>query len=182
MKLTDGQIKAILNRPATEFEIKPYPVKIEGIAVDLTLADGFRFMIASDEPIDLQSGVIEEAYGPLIHVQEKGIVIEPGDFLLGITAETVKIPKHMVGILDGKSTLARLGLCVHVTAGRIDPGWNGNIVLEFFNAGKRSLLLRPGMKIAAISFENLGRNVDIGYGDRLDARYTAQHVTQGAKC
>lgn len=72
-----------------------------------------------------------------------------------MTFESVTLPADLVGWLDGRSSLARLGLMVHVTAHRIDPGWSGRIVLEFFNAGKLPLALRPGMMIGALSFEPL---------------------------
>lgn len=70
-----------------------------------------------------------------------------------MTLESVTLPADLVGWLDGRSSLARLGLMVHVTAHRIDPGWSGCIVLEFYNSGKLPLALRPGMLIGALSFE-----------------------------
>jgi dCTP deaminase len=76
--------------------------------------------------------------------------------------------------LDGRSSLARLGLMVHVTAHRIDPGWSGNIVLEFFNSGKLPLALRPGMAIGAISFETMSGPARRSYRKRSDAKYRDQ--------
>ena len=64
------------------------------------------------------------------------LFIHPGELVLGATLEAVTVPDDLVGWLDGRSSLARLGLMVHVTAGRIDPGWQGQIVLEFYNNGK----------------------------------------------
>ena len=74
---------------------------------------------------------------------------------LATTLESVKLPANIIGWLDGRSSLARLGLMVHVTAHRIDPGWEGKIVLEFYNSGKLPLALRPNMVIGALSFEVL---------------------------
>ena len=79
-----------------------------------------------------------------------------------------------MGWLDGRSSLARLGLMVHVTAHRIDPGWSGNIVLEFYNSGKLPLALRPMMKIGALSFEVLSRSAEKPYNARVDAKYKGQ--------
>jgi hypothetical protein len=93
---------------------------------------------------------------------------------VGCTAETIEIPKTLVGWLDGRSTLARFGLLVHVTAHRVDPGWNGKVVLEFYNAGAWPLRLQPGMKIGAMSFEEINGRIDVGYGDRADASYQNQ--------
>lgn len=84
------------------------------------------------------------------------------------------MPANIVGWLDGRSSLARLGLMVHVTAHRIDPGWEGKIVLEFFNAGKLPLALRPNMAIGALSFEVLSGNALRPYNSRKDAKYKNQ--------
>ena len=101
-------------------------------------------------------------------------VLHPGELALGITQVLVSIPDDLVGWFDGRSSLARLGLMVHVTAHRIDPGWEGNIVLEFFNSGKMPLALRPGMVIGAISFESLSGPALRPYKKRTDAKYRNQ--------
>src|SRR5690606_3953987 len=103
--------------------------------------------------------------------------LHPGELALAVTFESVTLPADLVGWLDGRSSLARLGLMVHVTAHRIDPGWSGRIVLEFFNAGKLPLALRPGMMIGALSFEPLTGPADRPYNRRQDAKYRDQ---QGA--
>ena len=79
-----------------------------------------------------------------------------------------------MGWLDGRSSLARLGLMVHVTAHRIDPGWSGQIVLEFFNGGKLPVALRPGMCIGAINFETMSGPAIRPYNKRLNAKYRDQ--------
>lgn len=100
-----------------------------------------------------------------------------GELALAVTLESVTIPDDLVGWLDGRSSLARLGLMVHVTAHRIDPGWQGRIVLEFYNSGKLPLALRPGMLIGALSFEPLSGPAARPYNSRQDAKYRGQ---QGA--
>lgn len=101
----------------------------------------------------------------------------PGELALAVTLESVTLPADLVGWLDGRSSLARLGLMVHVTAHRIDPGWSGCIVLEFYNSGKLPLALRPGMLIGALSFEPLSGPAARPYNRREDAKYRNQ---QGA--
>ena len=91
-----------------------------------------------------------------------------------MTHESVTLPADIVGWLDGRSSLARLGLMVHVTAHRIDPGWSGQIVLEFYNSGKLPLALRPLMKIGALSFETLSEPCQRPYSRRADAKYKDQ--------
>jgi dCTP deaminase len=100
--------------------------------------------------------------------------LHPGELALAITHESVTLPADIVGWLDGRSSLARLGLMVHVTAHRIDPGWSGNIVLEFFNSGKLPLALRPFMKIGALSFETMSGPAASPYNRRKNAKYKGQ--------
>lgn len=85
----------------------------------------------------------------------KGPFIERGEFMLATTLETIRIPKDMVGRVEGRSTLARLGLVVHVTAGFIDPGFEGQITLEMVNFGPHRIYLKPGMRICQVCFEKL---------------------------
>ena len=93
---------------------------------------------------------------------------------LATTLESVKLPANIIGWLDGRSSLARLGLMVHVTAHRIDPGWEGKIVLEFYTSGKLPLALRPNMVIGALSFEVLSGPAARPYTSRKDAKYKHQ--------
>ena len=106
--------------------------------------------------------------------KDEALYIHPGELILGATMESVSIPDNLVGWLDGRSSLARLGLMVHVTAGRIDPGWEGQIVLEFYNNGKLPLALRPEMVICAMSFETLSSPAQRPYNKRENAKYRGQ--------
>ena len=110
----------------------------------------------------------------IVVADDKSFFLHPGELALAVTYESVTLPANIVGWLDGRSSLARLGLMVHVTAHRIDPGWSGNIVLEFFNSGKLPLALKPGMKIGAISFEVLSDFAEKPYNSRADAKYRGQ--------
>lgn len=100
--------------------------------------------------------------------------LHPGELALGITIEKVSLPSDIVGWVDGRSSLARVGLMVHITAHTIDPGWDGRITLEFANMGRLPLALRPGMKICAISFEVLSSPTSRPYTRKQGAKYGAQ--------
>ena len=113
----------------------------------------------------------------IILTGDEAFFLHPGELALAVTLESVSIPDDLIGWLDGRSSLARLGLMVHVTAHRIDPGWQGKIVLEFYNSGKLPLALRPGMLIGALSFEPLSGPAARPYNRREDAKYKGQ---QGA--
>lgn len=109
--------------------------------------------------------------------EDEAFFLHPGQLALAVTHESVTLPANIVGWLDGRSSLARLGLMVHVTAHRIDPGWSGRIVLEFYNSGRLPLALRPHMPIGALSFETLSGPAEKPYNKRADAKYKNQ---QGA--
>jgi len=101
--------------------------------------------------------------------------LSPGSFALGATQERVRVPRWAVGRLEGKSSLARLGLLVHSTAGFLDPGFEGTITLELFNLSPRTLVLTPGMKIAHLSFDRLSSPAERPYGTPgLGSRYQGQ--------
>ena len=98
--------------------------------------------------------------------------LQPGEFILGSTEEYVTIPRDLVAQVDGKSSLGRLGIAIHITAGFVDPGFNGNVTLEIKNVSDKPLLLRWNMPIAQIVFFTLTSPVERGYGDEgLNSHY-----------
>ncbi|WP_396586653.1 dCTP deaminase [Bermanella sp. R86510] len=185
MRLSDGDIELALEEGRIKLNPNPGVDAISGISVDLRLSNSFRvFSNNTASYLDL-SGDREELNKNIDRVMSKEIVLEqdeplfihPGELVLGSTLESVEIPDNLVGWLDGRSSLARLGLMVHVTAGRIDPGWKGQVVLEFYNLGKMPLALRPNMTICALSFETLTSPAKRPYHARVNAKYKNQ---QGA--
>ncbi|MFC3094895.1 dCTP deaminase [Alteromonas sediminis] len=182
MRLCDKDIYDHLQRGDIKIDPTPDYSEISGVTVDIRLGNKFRVFEDHAAPyIDL-SGPKSEVQEALNSVMSdeielplgKAFFLHPGELALAITHESVTLPSDIVGWLDGRSSLARLGLMVHVTAHRIDPGWSGNIVLEFFNSGKLPLALRPLMKIGALSFEKLSNPAEKPYNARLDAKYKGQ--------
>ncbi|MFA9499647.1 dCTP deaminase [Mannheimia sp. E30BD] len=182
MRLCDTDIKRYLDEGIISITPRPSDDKISGATADVRLGNSFRVFREHNTPyIDL-SGPREEVTAQLNKVMSDEIIISdgeafflhPGELALATTLESVSLPANIVGWLDGRSSLARLGLMVHVTAHRIDPGWEGKIVLEFFNAGKLPLALRPNMAIGALSFEVLSGNAAKPYNARKDAKYKNQ--------
>jgi dCTP deaminase len=182
MRLSDQHIIAALNEGRIGVDPRPEDDSISGVSVDLHLGDRFRVFSSHTTPhIDL-SGTREEMNRAIDQVMsdeiqvtgEEPFFLHPGELALGATLESVTLPDDIVGWLDGRSSLGRLGLMVHVTAHRIDPGWGGNIVLEFYNSGKLPLALRPGMSIGAISFETMSGPALRPYRKRTDAKYRDQ--------
>lgn len=182
MRLCDKDIESLLEQGKIIIEPKPDSSMISGVSVDIRLGNEFRVFQDHTAPyIDL-SGPKEEMQKAMDSVMSDEIVIpdgeafflHPGELALAVTYESVTLPDDIVGWLDGRSSLARLGLMVHVTAHRIDPGWSGQIVLEFYNSGKLPLALRPKMKIAALNFETMSSSALRPYNKRNDAKYKGQ--------
>jgi dCTP deaminase len=182
MRLCDSDIIAALDQGRIRIEPRPDDRVISGVSIDLRLGHRFRVFSSHTIPyIDLSGSrelvdqAVEKVMSDEIFIDDHGnFVLHPGELALGITLESISLPDDLVGWLDGRSSLARLGLMVHVTAHRIDPGWSGNIVLEFFNSGKLPLALRPGMAIGAMSFETLSGPAQRPYTKRDDAKYRGQ--------
>ena len=182
MKLSDKDIVQHLKVGKIAISPQPDASKIKGISVDLRLDNRFRVFndhtapyIDLSGPKDEVQSIMDTVMGDEILIpDDKAFFLHPGELALAATLESVTIPDDLVGWLDGRSSLARLGLMVHVTAHRIDPGWHGQIVLEIFNSGKLPLALRPGMDICAINFETLSSAVEKPYNKRADAKYKNQ--------
>lgn len=182
MRLCDTDIEQYLNEDKIIISPKPDESMISGVSVDIRLGNEFRVFQDHTAPyIDL-SGPKAEVQKAMSSVMSDEIYIadsdafflHPGELALAVTYESVTLPDNIVGWLDGRSSLARLGLMVHVTAHRIDPGWSGQIVLEFYNSGKLPLALRPKMKIAALNFETMSSSAARPYNKRDDAKYKDQ--------
>lgn len=144
MRLSDQDIIQALDDGLITITPRPANSDISGVTVDLTLGNKFRvFTPQRIAYVDLGASrtQLQEQLDKLmqeeITIQDDELFfLHPGELVLGVTYESVTVPDNLVAWLDGRSSLARLGLMVHVTAHRIDPGWSGRIVLEFSNQGK----------------------------------------------
>lgn len=182
MRLSDKDIETWLDKGWLQVIPTPKKKFINGATIDLKLGNRFRVFKDHSLPfIDLSSSNnVINAYKDKVMSSE--IVLSNNDFFylppkslsLAITKEKIILPNNLIGWLDGRSSLARLGLMVHATAHRIDPGWKGKIVLEFFNCGKVTLALKPGMLIGAISFEILSSISVRPYNIRSSTKYFNQ--------
>ena len=174
MVLSDRDIRAEIE--AGRIVIDPYvPEAVQPSSVDLHLDNRFRVFRNSRYPyID-----VREEQPELTELVEIGadepFILHPGEFVLGSTLERVQLPDDVVARLDGKSSLGRLGLLIHSTAGFVDPGWDGNLTLELSNVANLPITLYDGMKIGQISFQRMSSAVEVAYGDqRLGSRYRGQ--------
>lgn len=148
---------------------------IQPASVDLRLNSMFRvFRVTSRPYVDVQEPV--DDLTELIEIApEEPFVIQPGTFFLGSTLETITLPDDIVARVDGKSSLGRLGLLVHATAGYVDPGWTGRLTLELSNQSQMPIALYYGMRVAQISFLRMSTPVDHPYGSpELGSKYQGQ--------
>ncbi|BAP58731.1 dCTP deaminase [Candidatus Tachikawaea gelatinosa] len=183
MKLCDQDIEIWLNKKKIVISPEPLKKHINGATLDIHLGDRFRTFCGNNVPfIDLSgpknelSNALEKIMSKEKHLKKnEAFFLHPGELVLFLTYEYINLPDNLVGWLDGRSSLARLGLMVHITSHRIDPGWSGHIVLELYNSGKLPLALRKKMIIAAISFEKLSGHAIRPYNSRVNSKYYKQN-------
>jgi len=172
--LSDGTIRRLVGEG--RLEIDPWdPAMVQPASIDLRLGGSFRvFHNHKIQAIDLAappSDLTEH-----VQVENDGeFVIHPTEFVLGRTAETVGLPNDVVARIEGKSSLGRLGLIVHATAGFVDPGFRGSLTLEITNFNSVPIVLRPGLPIAQLSFMALDEPAERPYGHpELGSHYHGQ--------
>jgi dCTP deaminase len=180
MKLADVHILESIQKGEIQIEPAVSEECIGSFSIDLRLGSVFRTFVPTAAPfIDLSDN--EGIYSPRSIIMEERRLEEggkyflhPGEFALGITRERVRLAEDIVGWLDGRSSLARVGLMVHITAHTIDPGWDGQLTLEFFNSGRLPLALCPGLRICAVTFERLSGKTSRPYVKKVGAKYGGQ--------
>lgn len=174
MLLSDRDIAQLLASGAAAIE--PYdPQMLQPASVDVRLDRYFRlFDNHKYSVIDPQAP--QEELTRLVDVgEDTPFVLHPGEFVLGATYEKVTLPDNVAARLEGKSSLGRLGLLTHSTAGFIDPGFSGHVTLELSNTATMPILLYPGMKVGQLCFFQLSSPADKPYGSGAQgSRYQGQ--------
>lgn len=177
MILSDRDIKIALKRKRIIFT-PPVDLKTQlgSCSLDLRLGNTFRiFKHASYPFIDphdkkLASDMMEE-----VTIKKDGkFILHQGDFVLATTVESFKLPNDLLARLEGRSSLGRLGIVVHSTASIFEPGWEGVVVMELGNLGMMPVALYPGMRICALTFEELSSPTDVPYSQKKRAKYIGQ--------
>ncbi len=156
--------------------IEPFDeAAVQPSSVDLRLDRYFRvFRNHTLGHIDVKQNI--EELTELVEVTDDDpFILHPREFVLGSTLERVAIASDLVGRIEGKSSLGRLGLLIHTTAGFVDAGWDGQLTLEFSNVASLPITLYPGMKIGQISFIQMTTEADNPYGSSaLNSKYQGQ--------
>ena len=156
MVLPDSMIKKLKNNiePFREENLQP-------ASLDITLGDKFLIERHRNRVIDAVEDKME--YLP---VEVENYPLHPNEFVLGVTEEFIHVPDNLTVMLAGKSTLARMGLQIHITAGWVDPGYRGKLTLEIVNNSSNILQLHPGMLIGQLVFLEMKKKPDQGYSGK----------------
>ena len=173
MVLSDRTIRRLLGEG--RIEIEPYDESLlQPSSVDVRVDRYFRVFHNARYPfIDVREP--QEDLTELVEADSEPFILHPGEFVLGSTLERIKLPDDLVARLEGKSSLGRLGLLIHSTAGFIDPGWDGHVTLELSNVANLPITIYVGMKIGQLSFVQLTEPAEAPYGSTgLGSKYQGQ--------
>ncbi len=172
--LSDRSIREALANG--RLSIDPFePANIQPSSVDLRLDRYFRvFRNHTHRVIDVREN--QEDLTELVEIDDgTAFILHPGEFVLGSTAERVSLGDDLVARIEGKSSLGRLGLLIHSTAGFIDPGFDGHITLELSNVANLPITLYAGMRVGQVSFLNMTTPADNPYGSTtIGSKYQGQ--------
>jgi len=177
MVLSDRDIRKALQTGRITISPKPdFTAQLGSCSIDLRLGTTFRVFEHSKKPyIDpSKKDYSNEITSEIVVKTGEQFIMQPGDFVLAVTLEKVTLPTDLMGRLEGRSSLGRLGIVVHSTASIFDPGWDGKCVLELGNLGRMAVALTVGMRICAMTFEELSSPSDTPYSKKKSAKYRIQ--------
>src|SRR3954447_10020714 len=159
--------------------IDPMPdmqTQLGSVSIDFRLGQTFMVFEHSRhsfiDPRKPQS--IGDAMRTIVVGEHESFIMQPGDFALASTVESLELPDDLLGRLEGRSSIARLGITVHSTAAVFEPGWVGTATMELSNLGRIAVALYPGMRICAFSFEQVSSPVSVPYRLKRGNKYAGQ--------
>ena len=174
MLLSDGDLRAEID--ADRVGIDPFDeIMIQPSSIDMRLDRWFRVFENHRYPY-IDPAAEQPELTRLVEPEgDEPFILHPGEFVLGSTYEVVTLPDDIAARLEGKSSLGRLGLLTHSTAGFIDPGFSGHVTLELSNVANLPILLYPGMKIGQLALFRLSSPAQHPYGsEKYGSRYQGQ--------
>lgn len=173
---SDADIKRAIERGA--LDIEPFNrLNVQPCTLDITLGEGFLVPAEQIDPAlkHVPLDILHQGADMVAWYDKRTVTIPPRGFVLGTTAEVVRLDSTIVGKLDGRSSIGRCALTVHITAGLIDAGYRGQITLELANLRDRPIVLHAGMRIGQLEFHQLLTPCDRPYGTvGLQSRYQGQ--------
>ncbi|MBZ1345026.1 MAG: dCTP deaminase [Candidatus Nealsonbacteria bacterium] len=184
MILSDRDIKKYIKEGKIKITPKPnFKVQLGPCSLDLHLGNIFKTFKSSQYPyLDLKRKISFEELMEEVEIEDGGpFILPPKGFVIAVTKEDIILPDDIMARLDGRSSLGRLGLVVHLTAARFDPGWQGKAVMELGNLGNMPIILYVGMRICAMAFETLSSPVETPYPKHKDHKYAGQQKPLASK-
>ena len=177
MILSDQDIEARLAKGDLVIDPLDDPkLQVQPSSIDLRLGNDFIVYRTTHVPfIDPMNGGGQEEYTTKVHIPDgEPFILHPGEFALGTTFERVEIPNDLVAMVEGRSSLGRLAIVVHATAGLCDPGFKGRITLELSNLGRVPVALYPKMRVSQIVMHQMTSPALRPYGSDRDSKYQDQ--------
>lgn len=176
MVLSDIDIKRYLENGKIRITPALPPEQFGSCSVDFRLGPEFSvFEHSRHAYIDLREKTAIQEIMRTVTVQSgEAFVLQPHEFVLAITEETLELDDDVLGRLEGRSSLGRIGIIVHGTAGLFDPGWRGKATLELSNLGRMPVALYPGMRICSFTFEQVSTPVSVPYYKKPGNKYAGQ--------
>ena len=185
MILSDRDIKKYLKEGKIKITPKPdFKKQLGPCSLDLHLGKVFKVFKHTEYPfIDLKDHKtpIEKIMKTVKITSKKPLILRPHDFVIAVTEEEFVLPPDIMGRLDGRSSLGRLGLVVHSTAARFDPGWRGKAIMEIGNLGVIPIALYPGIRVCALTFETLSSPSEVPYLRQKDHKYARQKAPRASR-
>jgi len=177
MILSDRDIRRALTEGRIKIEPMPdLATQLGSVSIDFRLGRTFMvFEHSRHSFIDpRQPRSIGEAMRTIAVEADEPFIMQPGDFALASTVESLELPDNLLGRLEGRSSIARLGITVHSTAAVFEPGWVGTATMELSNLGRMAVALYPEMRICSFSFEQVSSSVDVPYRAKRNNKYAGQ--------
>src|SRR5882757_4533773 len=176
MVLSDVDIKRYLALGKIKISPDLPPEQFGSCSVDFRLGNEFNIFEHSRHAfIDLRDKRGIEDIMKSVRVPDgESFILQPREFVLAITEETLELDDDVLGRLEGRSSLGRIGIIVHGTAGLFDPGWIGKATLELSNLSRMAVALYPGMRICSFTFEQVSTPVSVSYRDKPNNKYAGQ--------
>lgn len=186
MILSDKDIKDLINKGEIQISSEDGKNPIENVhcaSLDFRLGKHFKIydhakyaILDPSKPETLQNAT------KLITIEDDSpFIVQPGEFVLGVTMEKIKVPDYLVARCEGRSSIGRLGIIIHSTAGFVDPGFEGTITLEITNINRMPVALYPGMRIGQFAFEKMTSVADIPYYRKHSSKYQNQSLVEESR-
>jgi len=156
---------------------------IHASSMDLRLGNTFKLYEHSRSAIlDPKNPETFQGIMRTINIPDgESFIVQPGEFVLGVTMESITVPDDLVVRVEGRSSLGRLGIIVHSTAGFVDPGFSGTITLEISNLNRMPVALYPGMRVCQLAFEQMSSPAEMPYNLKPNSKYLGQILPEESR-